>query len=81
MLLCILEQFVDYIDPKFTLGTFACIVLKEEFLFLAIVSEVDKVVGDLSVELMKLRRTQAKLNVRMETHSKSKFTFVLCLNL
>ncbi|XP_028400397.1 transmembrane emp24 domain-containing protein-like isoform X1 [Dendronephthya gigantea] len=33
-------------------------------------SEVDKVVGELSVEIMKLRRTQVKQNVRMETHFK-----------
>ncbi|XP_046841325.1 transmembrane emp24 domain-containing protein 2-like isoform X2 [Xenia sp. Carnegie-2017] len=33
-------------------------------------TEVDKVVGELSVELMKLRRTQVKQNVRMETHFK-----------
>lgn len=38
-------------------------------------TEVDKVVGELSVELMKLRRTQVKQNVRMETHFKSKFVF------
>ena len=41
--------------------------------FLVLASEVDKVVGDLSVELLKLRRTQVKQNVRMETHFKSKF--------
>ncbi|CAB4002011.1 transmembrane emp24 domain-containing 2 isoform X2 [Paramuricea clavata] len=33
-------------------------------------SEVDKVVGELSIELLKLRRTQVKQNVRMETHFK-----------
>lgn len=48
-----------------------------EILFLVLASEVDKVVGELSVEIMKLRRTQVKQNVRMETHFKSKF-LVLC---
>jgi hypothetical protein len=40
--------------------------------FLVLASEVDKVVGELSIELLKLRRTQVKQNVRMETHFKSK---------
>lgn len=48
-------------------------MLEYEMYFLALASEVDKVVGELSVELLKLRRTQVKQNVRMETHFKSKF--------
>ena len=48
----------------------------DEHCFLVLRSEVDKVVGELSVELMKLRRTQVKQNVRMETHFKSKLVFL-----